>query len=57
MSKRKKNYLQAIPVLLFLIIIVFIFDLPKTSSFITLGVLVVFNIFVYELFIFNNKKS
>ena len=57
MSKRKSNYLELIIVLIILTLMIFVFDLSKTDSFLIIGVIAVINIFVFELLGFNNDKK
>ena len=49
MSKRKRNYIESIIVLIVFTAIIFIFDLPKVN-FITIGVIAAINILFYEIF-------
>lgn len=55
MSKRKKGYLELIFVLIIFASVIFIFDFPKGASFTILGVVAIFNILIYEIFIFSKK--
>lgn len=55
MSKRKKGYLELLIVVIILIALFFILDIATLNVFIILGVIVLLNILVFELFIFNKK--
>ncbi|MBM7553995.1 putative integral membrane protein [Thalassobacillus pellis] len=57
MKNRKNQYIQALVALILLVLAVFIFDLPKTSSFIIIGVILLINVLVFELFYFGNKNK
>ncbi|WP_203341450.1 hypothetical protein [Planococcus beijingensis] len=55
MTKRKKGYLELVFVLIIFVSVIFIFDFPKVVSFTTLGVLVIVNILIFEIFIFSKE--
>ncbi|MFB5664400.1 hypothetical protein [Alteribacillus sp. HJP-4] len=55
MTKRKKGYLEMVLVLIVFSLIIFIFDLPTMRSFIILGVIVIVNIVIFELFVFSGE--
>ncbi|WP_157967352.1 hypothetical protein [Paraliobacillus zengyii] len=57
MTKRKKNYLQGLLILIILVLMIYTLDLPKVSSFITIGVVTVVNVLFFELFIFRDKNT
>ena len=54
---RKKDYFRLILAIIFLVLIVFIFDLDRTSSFISIGTIAVFIIFLHETFGVDSKKD
>lgn len=55
-KSRKRNYLEALGVFIILSFIIFIFDMPKVESFIIIGVVSLFNIFLYEVFGDHHEK-
>lgn len=57
MSKRKKDYLLFIIVLIIFISLIFILDLPKVSSFIILGISLLFILLLEFLFGSKNKDK
>lgn len=57
MSVRKKGYLEILIAAIILLTIIFILDIATKSVFIILGAIVLFNIFLFELFIFLKKDS
>ncbi len=56
-NSKKREYLEASIVAIIFILIIFILDLPKVSSFIILGVIFLFCICLYELLSLKNNKS
>ncbi|MFD2762411.1 hypothetical protein [Lentibacillus juripiscarius] len=56
MSGRKRNYIGAITFFVFFAIIIFIFDAPK-KAYAIIGIIVVSNILLYEIFNFGNKSK
>ncbi len=55
MTKRQKGYLELLLVLIIFSLVIFIFDLPKISSFIIIGVIAIINLFVFEVFIWRRN--
>jgi len=57
MSVRKKGYLEILITILILLTIIFILDIATQSVFIIVGVIGLFNIILFELFIFFKKGN
>lgn len=51
-SKRKKGYLEMVVALLIILATLFILDIAKIENFIIIGIIFLFNIFLFELFTF-----
>jgi hypothetical protein len=49
MSERKKGYLEILIAIIILLTVIFILDIATQSVFIIVGVIVLFNIFIFEL--------
>jgi len=57
MSVRKKGYLEILIATIILLTIIFILDIATQNVFIIVGVIVIINIILFELFIFFKKSS
>jgi len=55
MSERKKGYLEILIAIIILLTVVFILDIATQSVFIILAVIILFNIFVFELLLLIKK--
>ncbi|MFJ8458920.1 hypothetical protein ACIQ57_07295 [Lysinibacillus xylanilyticus] len=55
MSERIKGYLEMLIGIIILLTVIFILDIATQSVFIILGVIVLFNIFVFELLLLIKK--
>lgn len=55
MSERKKGYLEILIAIIILLTVIFILDIATQSVFIIVGVIVLFNIFIFELILLINR--
>jgi len=55
MSERKKGYFEILIAIIFLLTVVFILDIATQTVFIIIGVIILFNIFVFELLLLINR--